>query len=127
VVQRTYAYGLERISETQAATGTTSYYGYDAHGDVRFLMDGTGKVTDTYDYDAFGNVVGSTGTTANVYRCTGRGDGTVLHEGAVLRFGGGAVPECGPDGGRGGAPVKLCGGGPCKQARSDGDAGGIGE
>jgi RHS repeat-associated protein len=28
-------------------------------------------VTDTYDYDAFGNVVGSTGTTANVYRYQG--------------------------------------------------------
>jgi RHS repeat-associated protein len=34
-------------------------------------MDATGKVTDTYDYDAFGNVVGSTGSTANVYRYQG--------------------------------------------------------
>jgi RHS repeat-associated protein len=69
--QRTYVYGLARISQTQVASGTTSYYGYDGHGDVRFLMDATGKVTDTYDYDAFGNVVGSTGTTANVYRYQG--------------------------------------------------------
>jgi RHS repeat-associated protein len=68
-VQRTYTYGLQRISETQA--GATTYYGYDGHGDVRFLMDGTGTVTDSYDYDAFGNIVGSTGTTPNVYRYQG--------------------------------------------------------
>jgi RHS repeat-associated protein len=68
-VTRRYVYGLGRISQTQAAG--TSYYGYDAHGDVRTLMDGTGVVTDTYDYDAFGNVIASTGTTANVYRYQG--------------------------------------------------------
>ena len=48
-----------------------SYYGYDGHGDVRSLMDNRGAVTDTYDYDAYGNVVTSTGTTANVYRYQG--------------------------------------------------------
>jgi RHS repeat-associated protein len=71
VVQRTYAYGLQRISQTQVASQTISFYGYDAHGDVRFLADSTGKVTDTYDYDAFGNIVGSSGTTPNVYRYQG--------------------------------------------------------
>jgi RHS repeat-associated protein len=71
IAQRTYLYGLRRISQTQVASGTTSYYGYDAHGDVRYLMDSTGAVTDTYDYDAFGNLVGSTGTTPNVYRYQG--------------------------------------------------------
>jgi RHS repeat-associated protein len=68
-VTRRYVYGLGRISQTQAAG--TSYYGYDAHGDVRSLMNGAGTVTDTYDYDAFGNVMASTGTTANVYRYQG--------------------------------------------------------
>jgi RHS repeat-associated protein len=71
VAQRTYLYGLRRISQTQVASGTTSYYGYDAHGDVRSLMNNGGVVTDTYDYDAFGSVVGSTGTTPNVYRYQG--------------------------------------------------------
>jgi RHS repeat-associated protein len=71
IAQRTYLYGLRRISQTQVASGTTSYYGYDAHGDVRFLMDSSGNVADTYDYDAFGNSVGSTGTTPNVYRYQG--------------------------------------------------------
>jgi len=68
-VERRYVYGLQRVSQTQS--GTTSFYGYDAHGDVRALMDATGAVTDTYDYDAFGNIVASTGTTPNVYRYQG--------------------------------------------------------
>ncbi len=69
--QKTYLYGLARISQTKVATATVSYYGYDGHGDVRYLTDLTGAVTDTYDYDAFGNVVGTTGGTANVYRYQG--------------------------------------------------------
>jgi RHS repeat-associated protein len=68
-VTRRYVYGLGRISQTQASG--TSYYGYDAHGDVRTLMNASSTVTDTYDYDAFGNIVGSTGTTPNVYRYQG--------------------------------------------------------
>jgi YD repeat-containing protein len=72
VVQRSYLYGLRRISQTSQ---TISYYGYDAHGDVRYLMNNGGAVTDTYDYDAFGNIVGSTGTTPNVYRYQGEAPG----------------------------------------------------
>ena len=72
-VARRYTYGINRISQTQA--GVTSLYDYDAHGDVRALMS-TAPVapgnfatpTDTYGYDAFGNLIGSTGTTPNVYR-----------------------------------------------------------
>jgi len=33
---------------------------------VRALTDASGNVTDTYDYDAFGNLLYDTGTTANV-------------------------------------------------------------
>ena len=69
VVQRRYTYGLQRLSETQG--GATSYYGYDVHGDVRFLMSAAGTVTDTYDYDSYGNLMAGTGTTANVYRYPG--------------------------------------------------------
>jgi RHS repeat-associated protein len=66
-VTRTYSYGLERISETQPinSTLTTSFYGYDGHGSVRFLTNSAGAVTDTYDYDAFGNLLSSTGNTPN--------------------------------------------------------------
>ena len=64
---RSYVYGLERISQTrQFFNGQnftqTSYYDYDGHGSVRALTDPNGNVTDTYDYDAFGNLIHSTAT-----------------------------------------------------------------
>ena len=72
-VQRTYTYGLQRINQSQLVNGTwtPSFYGYDGLGSVRALADATGAVTDTYDYDAWGNSVNTTGTTANVYRYRG--------------------------------------------------------
>jgi len=72
-VTRTYSYGLELINEHQNLSGTltTSFYGYDGHGSVRFLTDSTGAITDTYDYDAFGNPISSTGTTPNNYLFAG--------------------------------------------------------
>jgi len=67
--QRTYTYGLQRISQNQqiANAWTPSFYGYDGGGTVRLLSDSTGTVTDTYDYDAWGNTVSTTGTTTSVY------------------------------------------------------------
>jgi RHS repeat-associated protein len=47
-------------------TPATSYYGFDAHGNITFLTDAGGSVTDSYDYDAWGILVGSIGTTPNV-------------------------------------------------------------
>ena len=72
-VTRTYSYGLELINERQSISGTltTSFYGYDGHGSVRFLTDSTGAITDTYDYDAFGNLISSTGSTPNNYLFAG--------------------------------------------------------
>jgi RHS repeat-associated protein len=35
------------------------------------LTDSSGLVTDTYDYDSFGNVLATTGTTPNLYRFSG--------------------------------------------------------
>jgi RHS repeat-associated protein len=69
VLQRTYTYGSQRISQYQNISGTwtSSFYGYDGGEHVRLLTDLTGTVTDTYDYDAFGNLVNSTGNTPNVY------------------------------------------------------------
>ena len=68
-VQRSYTYGLQRISQNQLTSNawTPSFYGYDGGGTVRMLTDSTGTVTDTYDYDAWGNTVNSTGSTSNVY------------------------------------------------------------
>jgi RHS repeat-associated protein len=72
-VQTEYTYGTMLVSQMRSpsAGAQTSYYGYDAHGDITFLTDATGNVTDTYDYDAWGNVVASTGTTPNSRLYTG--------------------------------------------------------
>jgi RHS repeat-associated protein len=72
-VTRSYTYGLDLISQTQPINGawTTSYYGYDGHGSVRFLTDASAAVTDTYDYDAFGNLINQTGSTPNNYLYSG--------------------------------------------------------
>ena len=72
-VTRTYAYGLERISENQTISNswTPSFYGYDGHGSVRQLTSSAGVVTDAYDYDAFGNLSNSTGSTPNNYLFAG--------------------------------------------------------
>lgn len=72
-VARTYAYGLQRVSENQLVNSawTPSFYGYDGHGNVRFLTSVAGAVTDTYQYDAFGNRIASTGTTPNKYFYSG--------------------------------------------------------
>ena len=84
-VTRTYTYGLDRISENQPITSTSgstwqlSYYGYDGHGSVRYLMNTAGAVTDTYDYDAFGNLISSTGTTPNNYLYSGEQYDPDLH------------------------------------------------
>jgi RHS repeat-associated protein len=69
VVQRQYTYGLQLISENQIVgdTWTVSFYGVDGAGSVRQLINSIGQVTDTYEYDAFGNKISSTGTTPNNY------------------------------------------------------------
>jgi RHS repeat-associated protein len=73
VAQRTYTYGLQRIGEYQPISGTwtTSFYGYDGGGNVRTLTNSAGAITDTYEYDAYGNLLNSTGTTPNVYMYRG--------------------------------------------------------
>ncbi len=54
-----------------STTGGTTFYRYDGFGSVRQLTDVTGAVTDTYDYDAWGNTVSQTGSTPNLYRYRG--------------------------------------------------------
>ena len=72
-VTKTYTYGLQRISENQlvGSTWTPTFYGYDGHGNVRFLTGTAGTVGNTYQFDAFGMPVASTGTTANTYLYSG--------------------------------------------------------
>jgi len=60
-----YLYGDDLISQTRAAND--SYYLYDGLGSARALSDASGAVTDSYDYDAWGQLIDSTGTTENSY------------------------------------------------------------
>ena len=64
-----YTIGADLVS--QEINGKVYTYLYDGHGTVRALANENGKVTDTYTYDAFGNLISSTGSTANSYRYCG--------------------------------------------------------
>lgn len=64
-----YLYGDDLIKQTRAAND--SYYLYDGLGSTRALTDSTGQVTDTYNYESFGEVLNQTGSTENNYLFTG--------------------------------------------------------
>jgi RHS repeat-associated protein len=68
VVKRyTYGNGLAPISMAQLINGqwVTSFFITDGQGSVRFLTDINGNVTDSFDYDGFGNLINRTGSTPN--------------------------------------------------------------
>jgi RHS repeat-associated protein len=79
-VTRTYAYGLSRVSQNQFLGGSrvSSFYGYDGQGSVRFLTNLAGASTDTYQYDAFGNTLGTTGSTPNTFLFSGEQSDSAL-------------------------------------------------
>jgi RHS repeat-associated protein len=73
---RDYLYGHAIIRETLldptgANRATNICYGIDGHGNVRFLTDDSGNITDTYTFDAFGIPIAQThpsgGATPNNY------------------------------------------------------------
>jgi YD repeat-containing protein len=66
-VTRQYTYGLQRIDENQFISNawTPSFYGYDGGGNVRQLTNSAGTVTDSYEYDAYGNHWTVDGSTPN--------------------------------------------------------------
>ena len=64
-----YTIGADLVS--QERNGRTSFYLYDGHGSVVGLANESGVVTDTYCYDAFGNLLKSTGSAKNYYRYCG--------------------------------------------------------
>lgn len=64
-----YTRGLDLIG--LARDGKQFYYVIDGHQSVRALTDEAGTITDTYEYDAYGNLLQKTGTTENDFRYTG--------------------------------------------------------
>ncbi|NJK63447.1 MAG: hypothetical protein HC921_12865 [Synechococcaceae cyanobacterium SM2_3_1] len=68
-VSGAYVYGHRLLSQKRG--GTRNYYHEDGLGSQRLLTDGTGAVSDSYTYDAYGQLLGSTGSTPNLYRYAG--------------------------------------------------------
>ncbi|OUR88395.1 hypothetical protein A9Q81_23950, partial [Gammaproteobacteria bacterium 42_54_T18] len=64
-----YTYGHDLLN--QGRGGDFRFYSYDGLGSTRALTDATGAITDTYSYEAFGDVLEETGTTENSYKFTG--------------------------------------------------------
>jgi len=63
--------------------GAWHQYLYDGLGSTRQLLDASQNVTDTYQYEAFGNLMASTGTTANLARSRPPVGGRDRHGGAA--------------------------------------------
>ena len=66
-----YTYGNDLISSTKYDVLNTIYYNYDGLGSVRQLTDDTEAIVALYTYDAFGNLIASSGTSENTYGFTG--------------------------------------------------------
>lgn len=68
----THEPGLYGNLLSQNRNGVTSYYHYDGLGNTVALTDDSGNVTDTKEYDAWGNIIVSTGSTVVPYQFGGR-------------------------------------------------------
>jgi RHS repeat-associated protein len=67
IVRYTYCTSLVSQSRNNSGTWNTSYYLQDGHGNVRMMADESGAVTDTVDFDAFGQIINHTGNTPNEF------------------------------------------------------------
>ena len=65
----TYVRGLDMIFQDRS--GVRSYYVKDGLGSTRALTNSSSVVTDTYTFDAFGDLIGQTGSTANEFLYAG--------------------------------------------------------
>ena len=59
------------MNESAWRDGKTSYYLCDRHGNVRALVNEEGTITDSYAYDAYGNLLQAEGETKNDFLYTG--------------------------------------------------------
>jgi RHS repeat-associated protein len=67
--QVSYTYGDDLISQDR--NGEAYFYHYDGLGSTRSLTDSQGNLANTYDYEAFGEVLGQTGSVENSYLFAG--------------------------------------------------------
>ncbi len=69
VLAATFIRGIDLLFEDQS--GALSYYATDDLGSTRALTTSAGAVAETDSYDAYGNLLASTGATVNPYLFTG--------------------------------------------------------
>ncbi|MEM9214706.1 MAG: putative Ig domain-containing protein [Cyanobacteria bacterium P01_F01_bin.150] len=68
-VQTSYVHGQDLISQENG--GERSFYQVDGLGSSRILTNQNGVLTDTYNYDAFGQLIDQSGSTPNDYLFAG--------------------------------------------------------
>ncbi|MCA9038290.1 MAG: hypothetical protein KDA91_24360 [Planctomycetaceae bacterium] len=72
------------LSQTDGTN--THFYHFDARGDTRQLTDETEAVTDSWTYDAWGNIIGSTGSQATRYLFQGWQMANTDHATSTIEF-----------------------------------------
>ncbi len=63
-----YAGGIGGIISSYSASGASSQYLYDGSGSVTSITDSSGQASQTYTYDAFGNILQQGGAGTNPYQ-----------------------------------------------------------
>lgn len=71
-VVATYTQGGIDEPLSELRSGTASYYQEDALGSTTTLTSAAGALANTYTYDSFGKLAGSTGSLTNPFQYTGR-------------------------------------------------------
>ncbi len=82
-----YTYGPTGLISKRNLTGTPAsfWYQYGPQGEARALTNSAGTVTDTYRYTAYGELLGSTGSTVNPFRYGGKfGYYTDVYSGLII-------------------------------------------
>ncbi len=70
---RQYIWGAERVlAQKNAITGNSYYYLYNGHGDVIQIIDTTGTIVNSYDYDVWGNFLKKEETIENPFTYLGQ-------------------------------------------------------
>ena len=68
-----YIWGLDRVlAKIDKTTNTSYYYLYNGHGDVVQIVDTTGAIKNTYDYDVWGNFLKKEETIENHFTYFGQ-------------------------------------------------------
>ena len=76
-----YVYGLGLIGEETG--GSFKTYHFDYRGSTAAITDINGNVTDTFEYDTYGNLVSRTGTSVVIFLYNGR-DGVVTESNGLI-------------------------------------------